>query len=178
MWRQTFIGWTSSDGKPSSINMKVWLMSISLRIRILLIFGPPNLNKLKKVESEYIFFPKLKESVNPIISRHKNAGIQLSLRSLSSLTLKLHYHLSWNCDMLRIHLFGQNPYESIYGLESEYISFFAIEYEYSTTPQTAGCLKQPLHVKGHNLRRPFEFLYSIIYCVWSLKIIHWRECFT
>ncbi len=40
-------------------------------------------------------------------------------------------HLSWNCDMLRIHLFGQNPYESIYRLESEYISFFAIEYEYN-----------------------------------------------
>ncbi len=36
-----------------------------------------------------------------------------------------------NCDMLRIHLFGQNPYESIYGLESEYISFLAIEYEYN-----------------------------------------------
>ncbi len=34
--------------------------------------------------------------------------------------------------MLRIHLFGQNPYESIYGLESEYISFFAIEYEYNS----------------------------------------------
>ncbi len=33
--------------------------------------------------------------------------------------------------MLRIHLFGRNPYESIYGLESEYISFFAIEYEYN-----------------------------------------------
>ena len=33
--------------------------------------------------------------------------------------------------MMRIHLFGQNPYESIYGLESEYISFFAIEYEYN-----------------------------------------------
>ena len=32
---------------------------------------------------------------------------------------------------IRIHLFGQNPYESIYGLESEYISFFAIEYEYN-----------------------------------------------
>ena len=28
-------------------------------------------------------------------------------------------------------LFGQNPYESIYGPESEYISFFAIEYEYN-----------------------------------------------
>ncbi len=26
---------------------------------------------------------------------------------------------------------GQNPYESIYGLESEYISFFAIEYKYN-----------------------------------------------
>ena len=37
---------------------------------------------------------------------------------------------SWNCDMLRIYLFGQNPYESICGLESKYISFFAIEYEY------------------------------------------------
>ena len=56
-------------------------MSISLRIRILLFFGPPNPNTLKKLESEYIF--------------------------------------------------GQNPYESIYGLESEYISFFAIEYEYN-----------------------------------------------
>ncbi len=33
--------------------------------------------------------------------------------------------------MLRIHLFVQNPYESIYGLESEYISFFVIEYEYN-----------------------------------------------
>ncbi len=33
--------------------------------------------------------------------------------------------------MPRIHLFGQNPHESIYGLESEYISFFAIEYEYN-----------------------------------------------
>ncbi len=33
--------------------------------------------------------------------------------------------------MLRIHLFGSNPYESIYGLESENISFFAIEYEYN-----------------------------------------------
>ena len=33
-------------------------------------------------------------------------------------------------DMLRIHLFGQNPYEYIHGLESEYISFFAIEYNY------------------------------------------------
>ncbi len=33
--------------------------------------------------------------------------------------------------MLRIHSFGKNPYESIYGLESEYISFFAIEYEYN-----------------------------------------------
>ena len=31
-------------------------MSISLRIRILLIFGPPNPNTLKKLESEYIFF--------------------------------------------------------------------------------------------------------------------------
>ncbi len=41
-------------------------MSISLQIRILLIFGPPNLNTLKKLESEYIF-SKLKESVNPII---------------------------------------------------------------------------------------------------------------
>ncbi len=30
-----------------------------------------------------------------------------------------------------IQLFGQNPYESIYGLESEYNSFFAIEYEYN-----------------------------------------------
>ncbi len=29
------------------------------------------------------------------------------------------------------HLFGQNPNESIYGLESEYISFFAMEYEYN-----------------------------------------------
>ena len=48
---------------------------------------------------EYIF-SKLKESMNPIISRHK------------------------------IYLFGQNPYESIYALESEYISFFAIEYVY------------------------------------------------
>ena len=27
--------------------------------------------------------------------------------------------------------FCQNPYESIYDLESEYISFFAIEYEYN-----------------------------------------------
>ncbi len=71
-------------------------MSISLRIRILLIFGPPNPNTLKKLESEYIFF--------------KIEGIRES-------------------NMLRIHLFGQNPYESIYGLESEYISFFAIEYE-------------------------------------------------
>ena len=33
--------------------------------------------------------------------------------------------------MLRIHLYGQNPYESIYGLEYEYISFFVIEYEYN-----------------------------------------------
>ena len=33
-----------------------WLMSISLRIRILLIFVPPNPNTLKKLESEYIFF--------------------------------------------------------------------------------------------------------------------------
>ena len=33
--------------------------------------------------------------------------------------------------MLRIHLFDQNPYESIHGLESEYISFFAVEYEYN-----------------------------------------------
>ena len=48
----------------------------------------------KKQESEYIF-SKLKESLNPISSRHKN------------------------------------PHESIYGLESEYISFFAIEYEYN-----------------------------------------------
>ncbi len=32
---------------------------------------------------------------------------------------------------LRIHLFGQNTYESIYSLESEYISFCAIEYEYN-----------------------------------------------
>ncbi len=32
---------------------------------------------------------------------------------------------------IRIHFFGQNPYESIYGLESEYILFFAIEYEYN-----------------------------------------------
>ena len=51
------------------------------------------------------FFSKLKESVNPIISRL--------------------------LDTMRIHLFGQNPYEFIYGLESEYISFFAIEYEYN-----------------------------------------------
>ncbi len=53
-------------------------MSISFRIRILLIFGPPNPNTLKKLKSEYFFFN-----------------------------------------------------ESIYGLESEYISFFAIEYEYN-----------------------------------------------
>ncbi len=57
-----------------------WLMSISLRIRILLIFGPPNPHTLKK---------------------------------------------KWNPNTF------QNPYESIYGLESEYISFFAIEYEYN-----------------------------------------------
>ena len=56
---------------------------------------------IKKLESEYIFF--------------KIEGIRES----------------WNCDMMRIHLFGQNPYESIYGLESEYISFFAIECEYN-----------------------------------------------
>ncbi len=31
-------------------------MSISLRIRTLLIFGPPNPNTLKKLESEYFFF--------------------------------------------------------------------------------------------------------------------------
>ncbi len=47
---------------------------------------------IKKLESEYLFFSKLKESVNPI---------------------------------------GQNSNESIYGLESEYISLFAIEYEYN-----------------------------------------------
>ena len=57
-------------------NQLLWLMSISLRIRILLIFGPLNPNTLKKLESEYIF-SKLKESVNPIISRHKDPGIQL-----------------------------------------------------------------------------------------------------
>ncbi len=39
-------------------------------------------------------------------------------------------HFFSNCDMLRIYLFGQNPYKSIYVLESEYISFFAIEDEY------------------------------------------------
>ncbi len=33
------------------------------------------------------------------------------------------------CQNLVMH--GQNPHESIYGLESEYISFFAIEYEYN-----------------------------------------------
>ncbi len=57
---------------------------------------------IEKLGSEYIFFFKIE-------------GIRES----------------WNCDMLRIHLYGQNPYESIYGLESEYISFFAIEYEYN-----------------------------------------------
>ncbi len=61
-------------------------MSISLRIRIILIFGSPNPNTLKKLESEYIVF--------------KIEGIRES-----------------------------NPYESIYGVESEHISFFAIEYE-------------------------------------------------
>ena len=73
----------------------------------------PNNFNFWTTESEYIkrtgirifFFSKLKESVNPIISRHNNPRIQL---------------------------FGQNPYESIYGLlESEYISFFAIESEYN-----------------------------------------------
>ena len=33
-----------------------WLMSISLGIQILLIFGPLNTNTLKKLEYEYIFF--------------------------------------------------------------------------------------------------------------------------
>ncbi len=75
-------------------------MSISLRIRILLIFGPSNPNTLKKLESEYIFF--------------NIEGIRES-----------------NYFQTPIHLFGQNPNESIYGLESEYISFFAIEYEYN-----------------------------------------------
>ena len=28
--------------------------------------------------------------------------------------------------------FGKNSYDSIYGLESEFISFFAIEYEYNS----------------------------------------------
>ncbi len=51
----------------------LWLMAISLQIRIILIFGPPNthLNTLKKLEYEYIIL-QLKEFVNPIISRHKN----------------------------------------------------------------------------------------------------------
>ncbi len=69
-------------------------MSISLRIRILFIFGPLNPNTLKILESEYIFF--------------KIEGIRESN-----------------------YFFGQNPYEFIYGLESEYISFFVIEYEYN-----------------------------------------------
>ncbi len=40
---------------------------------------------------------------------------------------------------IREHLFGQNPYESIYGLESEYISFFAIVYEYNYPWRDAHC---------------------------------------
>ncbi len=67
-------------------------MSISLRIRILVILGLPNTNTLKKLEYEYIFF-----------QNWRNLWIQ----------------------------FGQNPYESIYGLESEYISFFGTEYQYN-----------------------------------------------
>ncbi len=47
---------------------KICVMSISLLIRILFIFGLQNMNTLKKLEYEYIFFPKLKESVNPIIA--------------------------------------------------------------------------------------------------------------
>ncbi len=63
------------------------------------------LTTLKKLKYEYIFFFKIE-------------GIHES-------------NCSRNCDMLRIYLFGQNPYESIFGLDSEYISFFAIEYEYN-----------------------------------------------
>ncbi len=38
------------------------------------------------------------------------------------------------------YLFDQNPYESIYGLESEYISFFAKEYEYIyVNPKSVNC---------------------------------------
>ncbi len=73
-------------------------MSISLRIRILLIFGPLNPNTLKKLESEYIFI--------------KIEGICES-------------------NYFQSQKFGQNPYESLSGLESDYISFFATEYEYN-----------------------------------------------
>ncbi len=49
--------------------------------------------------------------------------------------------------MLRIHLFGQNPYESISGLESEYICFFAIEEEYHF-PWRDLDLSPDFHVRG------------------------------
>ena len=39
--------------------------------------------------------------------------------------IRIHFFQSWR--NLWIQLFGQNPYESIYGFESEYISFFAIQ---------------------------------------------------
>ncbi len=82
-------------------------MSISLRIRILLIFGPRNPNTLKKLESEYIY--------TKIYTEYKIEGIREFKKAVPS-ALGL--------------IISRHPYESIYGLESEYISFFAIEYEY------------------------------------------------
>ena len=56
----------------SIFNTQFQLMSISLQILILLIFGPPNPNTLKNLEYQYIF-SRLKESVNPKRARRGRA---------------------------------------------------------------------------------------------------------
>ena len=98
-------------------------MSISLRIRILLSFGPPNPNTLKKLEYKYIF-SKLKESVNPFISRHKNPRIQLFSMSLSSLTFVLKLWHDENTfiwlESIWIHLWPRIGIHFIFAIEYEY----------------------------------------------------------
>ncbi len=54
------------------------------------------------------------------------------------------------------YLFGQNPYESIYGLESEYASFFAIEYEYNY-PLRDMDLSPTCHMEILNLCGPWGY---------------------
>ncbi len=88
--------------------------------------------------------------MNPIFKRHKNT----------------------------VQLFGQNPYESIYGLESECISFFAIEYEYNYPMGDMNLSPKATASVSSNLNRQYIFDCNIVmlnFYVFYFVLLHTIE---